>query len=76
MGALKALSTVQANCILYDGNENLTKEDVMKKLPEGCHAEICIGKLREDVLHSLDMAVVSPGVTVRYAACGRYCYYW
>ena len=64
MGALKALSTVQANCILYDGNENLTKEDIMKKLPEGCHAEICIGKLREDVLHSLDMAVVSPGVPV------------
>ena len=32
MGALKALSTVQANCILYDGNENLGKEDIMKKL--------------------------------------------
>ena len=29
MGALKALSTVQANCILYDGNERLTKEDVL-----------------------------------------------
>ena len=29
MGALKALSTVQANCILYDGNENLGKEDIM-----------------------------------------------
>ncbi len=64
MGALKALSTVQANCILYDGNESLTKEEVLGKLPEGCHAEICIGKLREEVLHSLDMAVVSPGVPI------------
>ena len=64
MGALKALSTVQANCILYDSNENLGKEDIMKKLPEGCHAEICIGKLSEEVLHSLDMAVVSPGVPI------------
>ncbi len=64
MGALKALSTVQANCILYDGNESLTKEDILGKLPEGCHAEICIGKLHEEVLHSLDMAVVSPGVPI------------
>ena len=64
MGALKALSTVQANCILYDGNESLTKEDILKKLPEGCQAEICIGKLCEEVLHSLDMAVVSPGVPI------------
>ena len=64
MGALKALSTVQANCMIYDGNESLTKEDILRKLPEGCHAEICIGKLNEDVLHRLDMAVVSPGVPV------------
>ena len=64
MGALKALSTVQANCMIYDGNESLTKEDILGKLPEGCHAEICIGKLNEDVLHRLDMAVVSPGVPV------------
>ena len=64
MGALKALSTVKANCILYDGNENLTKEDIFKKIPEGCQAEICIGKLDEKVLHKLDIAVVSPGVPI------------
>ena len=64
MGALKALSTVQANCILYDGNEKLTEEEILKKLPEGCRAKICIGMLNEEVLHSLDMAVVSPGVPI------------
>ncbi len=64
MGALKALSTVQADCILYDGNDKLTKEDILKKLPEGCHADICIGTISEEVLHSLDMAVVSPGVPI------------
>ena len=64
IGALQALSTVQADCILYDGNEKLTKEDVQKKLPEGCHAEICIGTIEEEILHSLDMAVVSPGVPI------------
>ncbi len=64
IGALKALSTVQADCILFDGNEKLTKEDIVKKIPEECRAEICIGKIPEDILHKLDMAVVSPGVPV------------
>lgn len=64
IGALKALSTVQAKCILFDGNVKLTKEDIMKKIPEGCEAEVCIGNIPEEVLHSLDMAVVSPGVPI------------
>ncbi len=64
IGALRALSTVQADCILYDGNDKLTKEDILKKIPEGCHAEICIGTIEESILHKLDMAVVSPGVPV------------
>lgn len=64
MGALKALSTVQARCIVFDGNDKLTKEEIAGKFPEGCTAEVCIGTLTEDVLHSLDMAVVSPGVPI------------
>ncbi len=64
MGACKALSTVGANCILFDGNEKLTEGDIIKKLPEGCQAEICIGTIAEEILHKLDMAVVSPGVPV------------
>lgn len=64
IGALRALSTVHADCILYDGNDKLTKEDILKKIPEGCRAEICIGAIEESILHKLDMAVVSPGVPV------------
>ncbi|MBR3762499.1 MAG: UDP-N-acetylmuramoyl-L-alanine--D-glutamate ligase [Lachnospiraceae bacterium] len=64
MGALKALSAVQAHLIVFDGNEKLTPEDISKKLPEGCEAEIIIGVLSEEVLHKLDMAVVSPGVPI------------
>ncbi len=64
MGALQALSTVQADCVLYDGNEKLTKDDILKKIPEGCRAEVCIGSISEEILNSLDMAVVSPGVPV------------
>ena len=64
MGALKALSTVGANCILFDSNEKLSREDILQKLPEGCQAEICINTIEEDILHKLDMAIVSPGVPV------------
>lgn len=64
IGALKALSTVQARCIVFDGNEKLTKEDIARKFPEGCTAEICIGTIAEEMYGSLDMAVVSPGVPI------------
>ena len=50
MGALKALSTVQARCTVFDGNDKLTKEDIAKKFPEGCSAQICIGTLAEETL--------------------------
>lgn len=64
MGALQALCSVKADCILYDGNAKLTEEEVLAKIPEGCQAELCLGTIREEVLNSLDMAVVSPGVPV------------
>lgn len=64
IGALRALSAVSADCILFDGNDKLTIEAVAAKVPEGCQAQICIGTLPEEVLKELDMAVVSPGVPV------------
>lgn len=64
MGALKLLSTVKAHCVVFDGNEKLTKEEVIAKFPEGCHAEVCIGNISESLLQSLDMAVISPGVPI------------
>ena len=64
MGALQALSTVQAHCIIFDGNAKLTEVDIIKKFPEGCTAQICIGTVPEDVLKCLDVAVVSPGVPI------------
>jgi len=64
IGALKALSAVQADCILYDGNDKLTEQAVADKIPADCQAQICIGTLPEEILTTLDMAVVSPGVPV------------
>lgn len=64
IGALEALSKVQAKCILFDGNDKLTHEDIVKKIPKGCEAKICIGVLPKDIIKSLDLAVVSPGIPI------------
>ncbi|HIV37778.1 MAG TPA: UDP-N-acetylmuramoyl-L-alanine--D-glutamate ligase [Candidatus Blautia stercorigallinarum] len=61
-GAVKLLARVGAQIILYDGNENLKEEDIRKKLPEGCSCEILLGELPDEVIESLDLAVMSPGV--------------
>ena len=61
-GAVKLLAQVGAQIILYDGNENLKEEDIRKKLPEGCSCEILLGELPDEVIESLDLAVMSPGV--------------
>lgn len=62
VGAWKLLSNVGADCVIFDGNEALTKEEVLAKFPDGCDAEICIGTISKQILESLDLAVVSPGV--------------
>src|SRR5699024_8473973 len=36
--------------------------DIRKKLPEGCSCEILLGELPDEVIESLDLAVMSPGV--------------
>lgn len=64
MGALKALTSVHAQCILFDGNEALSEEDILARIPEGCVAKVCIGSIPEDVLQTVDYAVVSPGVAI------------
>lgn len=64
IGALKALTKVHAHCVLFDGNDKLTKEDILAKVPKTCEPEICIGSIPKDVIDRLDLAVVSPGIPV------------
>lgn len=64
IGALEALSKVHAKCILFDGNEKLTTEDITRKIPEGCEAKIIIGSIPVEVIDKLDLAVVSPGIPI------------
>ena len=62
IGAAKLLEKVRAEVILYDGNEKLCKEDIRNKLPKDSKCEIVLGKLSKELLDSLDLAVMSPGV--------------
>lgn len=62
IGAAKLLEKVQAEVILYDGNEKLCKEEIRKKLPNDSKCEIVLGALSKELLESLDLVVMSPGV--------------
>lgn len=62
IGAAKLLEKVQAEVILYDGNEKLCKEEIRKKLSDDSKCEIVLGTLSKELLESLDLVVMSPGV--------------
>lgn len=62
IAAMKLLAHQNAKGILFDANENLTKEEVLEKFPAGMDAEIYLGTLPEVVKETLDIVVLSPGV--------------
>lgn len=62
IGAVKLLEKVNAEVVLYDGNEKLCKEEIRKKLPADTRCEIVLGELPKELLENLDLVVMSPGV--------------
>lgn len=62
MGAVRLLDRLDAQIILYDGNEKLTEEEVRARLPERAEPEIVLGELTKDVLEGAEIMVVSPGI--------------
>ncbi|MCI9341244.1 MAG: UDP-N-acetylmuramoyl-L-alanine--D-glutamate ligase [Dorea sp.] len=62
IGAAGLLEDQGAQVVLYDGNEKLKEEEVRGKLREGSRVQIVIGSFPEELLCSLDIAVLSPGV--------------
>lgn len=71
IGAAKLLEAVGARVVLYDGNEKLKKEELQKKLPKGFACEIVLGELSGEVISTLDLAVMSPGVPLDIAPVER-----
>ena len=62
IGAGKLLEQVGASVVLYDGKERLDKEVLKAQLGDDTKAEIILGELSEEVMETLDLVVMSPGV--------------
>lgn len=62
ISAVSLLESVQARVILYDENTKITKQQVRAKLAADSKAKIVLGVLSEDMIRTLDMVVLSPGV--------------
>ncbi len=62
VGAAGLLSRMGACPIIYDGNRELKKEDIIQKTGGSYIPEIYIGELPGEVKDKLDLVVLSPGV--------------
>ena len=62
IGAAELLGQVGAEPVIYDGNADLDKEAVVHKVKHCKDISVYAGELPEEVLESLDLVVLSPGV--------------
>lgn len=62
IGASRLLEHEGKEVILYDGNASLDPEKIKEQLGEGTKAEIILGELSDEVIDTLEMVVMSPGV--------------
>ena len=62
ISAASLLESVHARVILYDENTKLTKEKVREKLAADSKAKIVLGVLSDELIKTLDLVVLSPGV--------------
>ncbi|MDD3222958.1 MAG: UDP-N-acetylmuramoyl-L-alanine--D-glutamate ligase [Clostridia bacterium] len=62
IGAAELLMKTDVELILYDGNRSLTASSIQAKLPESKNIKIIIGDLSDEVIQTLDIAVLSPGI--------------
>lgn len=62
IGACNLLEKVGKEVILYDGNASLNPDEMKKQLGENTKVQIILGEFPEDMIASLDMVVMSPGV--------------
>ncbi|MDF2587453.1 MAG: UDP-N-acetylmuramoylalanine--D-glutamate ligase [Anaerocolumna sp.] len=62
IAAAKLLQRENANIILYDGNDKIDENDIKAKLPSDFTGKIVLGVVSDDMLHTLDLVILSPGV--------------
>lgn len=62
IGAADLLKQVGANPIIYDGNEELDREEIRSRMKDGAGTKVILGELSEEEMDRLDLVVLSPGV--------------
>jgi len=62
IGACRLLEQVGREVILYDGNTSLDVDKIKEQLGADTAVEVVLGELSEEVIDSLDLVVMSPGV--------------
>ncbi len=62
IGASRLLEQVGKQVILYDGNVSLDPENIRRQLGEDTKVTIVLGELSEEILDTLELVVMSPGV--------------
>lgn len=64
IGAADLLKKVGAKVIIYDGNTNLKKEDVLEKMADSDGVEVILGELPENIMAQMDLMILSPGIAI------------
>ena len=62
IGAAQLLEKQGKEVILYDGNASLDAEKIKRQIGENTKASVVLGDLHEDIMQTLDLVVMSPGV--------------
>ncbi len=62
IGSAQLLERVGKEVILYDGNASLDAEKIRNQIGANSKAEIILGELSEEVMQTLNLVVMSPGV--------------
>ena len=62
IGAADLLKQVGANPIIYDGNEELDREEIRSRMKDGAGTKVSLGEMSEEEMDRLDLVVLSPGV--------------
>lgn len=64
IGAAKLLAKIGADVVIYDGNKEVNKEELMEKLPQEYEFEIVLGEMTKALLDGISLMVVSPGIAL------------
>ncbi len=62
VGAADALIKVGAEPIIYEGNTQISPQEVLDRIKGDYNPDIYVGALPQEVMDSLDLVVMSPGV--------------